>query len=132
MSMDFPEDLKYTKHDEWIRIEGDQGTVGITDFAQDELSDVVYVEVSAAVGETLEKGAIFGVVESVKAAADLYLPITGEILEINEALADTPEQVNVSPYGDAWMIRIKIADPAELEGLMDAAAYEKSTQERSQ
>ncbi len=130
--MDFPEDLKYTKHDEWIRIEGDQGTVGITDFAQDELSDVVYVEVSAAVGETLEKGAIFGVVESVKAAADLYLPITGEILEINEALADTPEQVNVSPYGDAWMIRIKIADPAELEGLMDAAAYEKSTQERSQ
>ncbi len=129
--MEFPKGLKYTENDEWIGVDGDVGTVGITDFAQDELSDVVYVEVTADIGDTLEKGAPFGTVESVKAASDLYMPVAGQIIETNEALIDAPEQVNASPYDKAWMMRIKIADAAELDDLMDSASYEKYVQERS-
>ncbi|MGD8814171.1 MAG: glycine cleavage system protein GcvH [Anaerolineales bacterium] len=129
--MEFPSDLKYTESDEWIRVEGEKGTIGITDYAQDQLSDIVYVEVLAGVGDTLEKGKEFAAVESVKAAADIYMPVTGTIVEINESLADTPETVNTDPYGEAWLVRIEIADASELEALMSAAAYEKHCEERS-
>ncbi len=129
--MEFPKDLRYTKNDEWIRVDGDTGTVGITDFVQDELSDVVYVEITAAIGDLVEKGAAFGVVESVKAASDLYMPVTGELMEINESLVDTPELVNSSPYGEAWMVKIKVTEPDQLPELLDADAYEQHTKERS-
>jgi glycine cleavage system H protein len=129
--MDFPSDLKYTESDEWIRAEGEKGTIGITDYAQDQLSDIVYVEVLAALGESLEKGAVFAAVESVKAAADIYMPVGGRIVEINEGLADKPEMVNSDPYGEAWLVRIELADASELEALKDAAAYEKYCEERS-
>ncbi len=123
--MEFPSDLKYSETDEWIRVEGDVGTIGITDYAQEQLSDIVYVEVIAALGETLPKGEAFAAVESVKAAADIYLPVGGKIAEVNDALADTPEIVNTDPYGGAWIARIEISDPSELGALMDAATYEK-------
>jgi glycine cleavage system H protein len=123
--MEFPSDLKYSESHEWIRVEGDVGTIGITDYAQDQLSDVVYVEVLFPLGESLPKGEVFAAVESVKAAADIYLPVGGKIVEINEALADTPEIVNTDPYGEAWIARIEVSNPSELEALMDAAAYEK-------
>jgi glycine cleavage system H protein len=129
--MEFPEDLKYTENDEWIRVEGDIGTTGISDFAQDQLSDVVYVEVSVAVGDEIPKGEAFGLVESVKAAADVYMPITGTMTEINEALVDTPELVNTDPYGEAWMVKFKISDPSQLNDLMDAQSYKQSVEERS-
>jgi glycine cleavage system H protein len=129
--MDFPSDLKYTESDEWIRVEGEKGTIGITDYAQDQLSDIVYVEVLGAVGDSLEKGAVFAAVESVKAAADIYMPVGGKIVEINESLADTPEMVNTDPFGEAWLVRIELADASELEALKDAAAYEKYCEERS-
>ncbi|HEY70198.1 MAG TPA: glycine cleavage system protein GcvH [Anaerolineae bacterium] len=129
--MDFPSDLKYTESDEWIRVEGEKGTIGITDYAQDQLSDIVYVEVLAALGASLEKGAVFAAVESVKAAADIYMPVGGKIVEVNESLADTPEMVNTDPYGEAWLVRIELADASELDALKDAAAYEKSCEERS-
>ncbi|MGD2252570.1 MAG: glycine cleavage system protein GcvH [Anaerolineales bacterium] len=128
--MEFPADLKYTENDEWIKVEGTQGTVGITDWAQDQLSDIVYVEIIADLGETVPKGETFASVESVKAAADVYMPVTGKLIEGNEALADTPEMVNTDPYGAAWMGKIEIADPAELDGLLDAAAYQKHCEER--
>ncbi len=129
--MEFPADLKYTENDEWIRLEGNVGTIGITDYAQEQLSDVVYVEVSVSAGDTVAKGDTFAAVESVKAAADVYLPASGKVLEVNEALADTPELVNSDPYGEAWMVKIELSDPSELDSLMDAAAYEKYCQERS-
>lgn len=128
--MNFPEDLKYTENDEWIRVEGDTGTIGISDYAQDQLSDVVFVEVLEDVGAALERGAPFGAVESVKAAADVYLPVSGEIIEVNEALPDEPELVNSDPYGGAWMVKIKISDPSELDELLDAAAYQKDVEGR--
>jgi glycine cleavage system H protein len=128
--MEFPADLKYTENDEWIKVEGTQGTVGITDWAQDQLSDIVYVEIIADLGETVPKGETFASVESVKAAADVYMPVTGKLIEGNEALADTPEMVNTDPYGAAWMAKIEIADPSELDGLLDAAAYQKHCEER--
>lgn len=123
--MEFPSDLKYNESDEWIRVDGSTGTIGISDYAQEQLSDIVYVEVIAALGDSLTKGEAFGAIESVKAAADIYLPVGGKIVEINEALADTPEVVNSDPYGAAWIARIEISDPSELDSLMDAAAYEK-------
>ena len=129
--MNFPTDLRYTVNDEWIRMEGEFAVAGITDYAQDQLSDIVYVEITAGVGETLAKGESCAAVESVKAASDVYLPAGGTITEINEALPATPELVNSDPYGAAWMVRLKLSDPAELEGLMDAAAYERHCQERS-
>jgi glycine cleavage system H protein len=129
--MSNPKDLKYTKSDEWIRVEGNVGTVGITDFAQEQLSDVVYVEVTAGVGETVQKGATAVSIESVKAAADVALPVTGKVVEINEGLPDTPEVVNTDPFGKAWMLKVELANPAELDSLMDAAAYDAYLSERS-
>ena len=114
--------LLYTKNDEWLRVEGEEGVVGITDYAQDALSDIVYLELPGE-GETLEKGAAFGVVESVKAAADMYMPVGGEITGVNESLMDEPEVINSDPYGDAWMIRVRIDDEEQLASLMDADAY---------
>lgn len=114
---------KYHEEHEWIRVEGDEGVIGISDYAQEQLSDVVYVELPEE-GDTFETGDIFAVVESVKAASDVYMPVSGEILEINEALEDAPELVNQDPYGEAWFVRISIANPAELDDLMDAAEYQ--------
>jgi len=128
--MNIPAELKYTENDEWIRVEGEIGTIGITDHAQDQLSDIVYVEVSLSEGDTAKAGDAFGAVESVKAASDVYLPITGEVVEINEALEDAPELINSDPYGDAWMIKVKITNVSELDKLMDAAGYEAYLQER--
>ncbi len=128
--MNFPAELKYTKNDEWIRIEGDIVTIGISDYAQDQLSDIVFLEFAVSEGDDLSKGDEFGTIESVKAASDVYSPVSGKVTETNEALLDTPELVNADPYGDAWMIKIQISDPSELDGLMDAGAYEANTKER--
>jgi glycine cleavage system H protein len=122
--MNIPSDLKYTKDHEWIRIDGDIATVGITDFAQSELGDIVYVEVETHV-ETLEKEAVFGTVEAVKTVSDLFLPLSGEIVEFNTALEDEPEKVNSDPYGDGWMIRIKISNNSEIEALLSADSYKE-------
>ena len=128
--MEFPADLKYAESDEWIRVEDNIATVGLTDYAQDQLSDVVYVEVTAEVGDTLAKEEAFGTVESVKAASDMYMPISGKITAVNEALVDTPELVNSDPYGEAWVVKFEITDPDELNSTMDAAVYEKYSKER--
>jgi glycine cleavage system H protein len=122
--MNFPKDLKYTENDEWIRVEGDVGSVGITDYAQDQLSDIVFVEYLVDKGDKLEQGESCATVESVKAAADVYLPVSGEITAVNDNLPDAPEKVNSDPY-DSWMVKVKISDPSELDGLLDADAYEK-------
>jgi glycine cleavage system H protein len=127
--MNIPKNLKYTKSDEWISIEGDTGTIGISDFAQNSLSDIVYVELPD-VGDSFAQGENFGSIESVKAASDLYLPVSGEIIEVNEGLADTPELVNSDPYGKAWLIKIKIKDAGESNKLMDSEAYTKYCAER--
>jgi len=121
--MQFPDNLKYSKDHEWIRVEGDEAYVGITAFAAGELGDIVFVDVDTE-GESLDKDEVFGSVEAVKTVSDLFLPVSGEVLEFNEALEDAPECVNDDPYGDGWMVKIKIADASELDGLMDAAAYE--------
>ena len=130
--MNIPADLKYAKSDEWVRVDAnaDTATAGISDYAQTQLSDIVFVELPN-VGTSLKQGESFGSVESVKAASDVYIPIRGEITEVNEALADSPELVNQDPYGKAWMVKFKAADMAELGGLMDAAAYEKYCEERA-
>ncbi|MAN27422.1 MULTISPECIES: glycine cleavage system protein GcvH [Mesonia] len=122
--MAIPKDLKYTKDHEWVKIEGDVATVGITDFAQGELGDIVYVEVET-VGETLDKEEVFGTVEAVKTVSDLYLPLSGEIIEFNESLEDEPENVNTDPYGEGWMVKIQISNPDEVEGLLDEKAYQE-------
>lgn len=123
--MNIPEGLKYTKDHEWVKVDGDEATIGITDFAQGELGDIVFVEVETA-GETLGVEETFGTVEAVKTVSDLYMPISGEITEFNEALESEPELVNRDPYEAGWMIKVKIADPSELDGLMNAADYEAS------
>ena len=120
--MNIPADLKYTQDHEWIKIDGDIATVGITDFAQGELGDIVYVEIETE-GEKLDKEEVFGSVEAVKTVSDLFMPISGEITEFNEALEASPETVNEDPYGDGWMIKIKMSDTSELDGLLDADAY---------
>jgi glycine cleavage system H protein len=120
--MNVPANLKYTKEHEWVRVEGDNAFVGITDFAQGELGEIVFVEVET-VGETLNQGDVFGSVEAVKTVSDLFLPVGGEILEFNEKLEDAPELVNSDPYGEGWMVKIAIADVAELEGLLSAEEY---------
>lgn len=120
--MSIPADLKYTQDHEWVRVDGDVVTVGITDFAQGELGDIVFVEIETE-GEELDKGETFGTVEAVKTVSDLFMPVGGEITEFNEALADDPELVNKDPYGEGWMIKVKVADNAELDELMDADAY---------
>lgn len=120
--MNFPENLKYTKDHEWLLVQGDAGTVGITDHAQGELGDVVFVELPA-VGKTLKSGESFGTIEAVKAVSDLYAPVSGTVLEVNKDLAATPELVNKEPYGKGWMVKIKLANPAEVNSLLDVAAY---------
>ena len=122
--MNIPVDLKYTEDHEWIRVEGDIATVGVTDFAQGELGDVVFVEIETE-GEELDKGETFGTVEAVKTVSDLFMPIGGEVAESNEALADEPELINKDPYGKGWMIKIKIADKSELDALISAEEYQK-------
>jgi len=120
--MNIPEDLKYTKDHEWVKIDGEIVTVGITDFAQGELGDIVYVEVET-LDETLEADAVFGTVEAVKTVSDLFLPVEGAIIEFNESLEEEPEKVNEDPYGAGWMIKIKVADTADLETLLSANDY---------
>ena len=122
--MPYPTDLKYTKNDEWVRAAGAAGAAGLTDYAQEALSDIVYVELPS-VGESFKQGEAVASVESVKAAAEVYLPVGGTVTEINAALASAPETLNKDPHGAGWLVRFTLSDPAELDGLMDAAAYEK-------
>ncbi len=128
--MSVPKDYKYTKDDEWIKVDGGEATIGITDYAQDQLSDIVYLDVSLELGKDAEQGAMFGTVESVKAAADLYLPVSGKLSAVNEALSETPETINSDPFGEGWIAKIMLSNDSELDGLMDAAAYEKYLAER--
>ena len=120
--MNLPNNLKYTKDHEWIRVEGEVAYVGITDFAQSELGEIVFVE-NEKEGETIAANEVFGSIEAVKTVSDLCMPVTGEILEVNAALEDAPELVNNDPYGEGWLVKIKMTDPAELDELLDAAAY---------
>jgi glycine cleavage system H protein len=122
--MNIPAELKYTEDHEWLRIEGEEAYVGITDFAQGELGDVVFIEIETS-GEKLSKGDTFGTVEAVKTVSDLFMPVGGEVLEVNEELNDKPELVNKDPYGKGWMIKIKMDDPAEAEGLLSSGEYQK-------
>ena len=119
-----PKGLKFTEEHEWVKMDGDTATVGITDFAQGELGDVVFLELPS-VGDSFKQGDVLGSIEAVKTVADLYAPLSGEIVEVNGALDDAPETVNADPYGEGWMVRIKVADTGELDGLMDAEAYEQ-------
>jgi len=120
--MNIPDNLKYTKDHEWLRIEGDEAVIGITDFAQKELGDIVFVEVDT-VNDTLDKEETFGTIEAVKTVSDLFMPVSGEVLEFNENLESSPETINTDPYGEGWIVRIKISNPDELDDLFDAAAY---------
>jgi glycine cleavage system H protein len=120
--MNFPENLKYTKDHEWILVEGDTATVGITDFAQGELGDIVFVDI-ATEGETLDAEASFGSVEAVKTVSELYMPVSGEVIEVNPGLDGTPESVNSDPYGTGWMVKIKLSNPSEIEGLLSVEEY---------
>ncbi len=122
--MNIPQDLKYTKDHEWVKIDGDVATVGITDFAQGELGDIVYVEVET-VDETLEREEVFGTVEAVKTVSDLFSPLSGEIIEFNESLEDEPEKVNTDPYGEGWMVKIKFSEASEVDDLLSAEEYTK-------
>jgi glycine cleavage system H protein len=126
--MNVPGELKYTENDEWIKVEGNVGTVGISDHAQEQLSDIVFAEIVVAVGDEVKKGDTCATLESVKAAADVYLPAGGKVIAINEALPDTPELVNKEPYAGAWMVKLELSDPTELDSLLDAAAYEAKIQ----
>ena len=119
-----PADLKYTDNDEWVRVDGDTANTGITDYAQDQLSDIVFVEYLLDEGDQGSKGDTSATVESVKAAADVYLPVSGEIIAVNEELADNPELINSDPFGDAWMYKIKLSDPSEINDLLDVAGYQ--------
>lgn len=122
--MNFPSELKYTKDHEWVKIDGDIATVGITDFAQRELGDIVYVDVNT-VGETVEKEAVFGTVEAVKTVSDLFMPLSGEVLEVNKDIDSAPESVNSDPYGKGWMIKMKLTNTSEVSGLLSADDYKK-------
>ena len=123
--MNIPKDLKYTKEHEWVKVDGEIATVGITDYAQGELGDIVYIEVETA-GETLSKEEVFGTIEAVKTVSDLFMPVSGEVLEFNSNLESAPESVNTDPYNAGWLIKVKVSDPSELDELMDAGAYEQS------
>ncbi len=129
--MNFPEDLKYTTEHEWVRVDGDIATVGITDFAQEQLGDIVFVELPEE-EESIEKGDTFGVVESTKSVSDLYVPLTGTVIESNDPLLDSPEVINEDPYGEGWMIRIKLKSPEEIKELLDAKAYQKLIEEEEE
>ena len=122
--MNFPKNLRYTKDHEWIKLDGNIATIGITDYAQRELGDIVYVEVET-VGKSLKAGDVFGTVEAVKTVSDLFLPVDGTVTELNAALANSPESVNNDPYGEGWMVKMKVNNPGDLDALMDATAYEK-------
>ena len=122
--MEFPENLKYTNEHEWIRLEGDVAYIGITDYAQEQLGDIVFVDVTT-VGETLDANEVFGTIEVVKTISDLFLPVAGEVLELNEALEENPDLVNKDPYGEGWIIKIKPSDVSELDNLLDVEAYKK-------
>lgn len=124
--MNFPANLRYTKDHEWISFDGKVATIGITDFAQKELGDIVYVEVET-IGKPLEAGAVFGTVEAVKTVSDLYLPVSGTITELNSVLANSPESVNNDPYGEGWMVKMTVDNPADVDALLDAAGYEAVT-----
>ncbi|MBZ0303372.1 MAG: glycine cleavage system protein GcvH [Anaerolineae bacterium] len=119
-----PADLKYSKTDEWLRVEGDSGVIGVSDYAQDQLNDVVFLELPE-VGAKFERDAVFGVVESVKAASDLHMPVAGTITEVNHSAEDDPETVNTDPYGVAWLVKVKLDNPPQVDDLMDVAAYEE-------
>ena len=121
--MNTPQGLKYASTDEWLKVEGNIATLGVTDYAQDQLSDVVFFETTVEVGDIVEKGTIVATIESVKAAADVSLPVTGKVIEVNDALANSPELINSDPFGEAWMLKVELTDPAEVESLMDADAY---------
>ncbi|HPA36864.1 MAG TPA: glycine cleavage system protein GcvH [Chitinophagales bacterium] len=121
--MNVPAELKYSKEHEWVRAEGDIAVIGITAFAQGELGDIIYVDIDS-VGETMSQNGIFGTVEAVKTVSDLFLPVGGEIVEFNETLKDQPELVNSDPYGNGWMIKVKMSNPAELDTLLDSAGYQ--------
>lgn len=122
--MNFPAELKYSKEHEWVKVEGNTGTIGITDFAQKELGDIVYVDINS-IGETIAKDAVFGTVEAVKTVSDLFMPVSGKVLEQNAALNDNPESVNKDPYNSGWMVKIEFTNTTELDGLMDVEAYKK-------
>lgn len=122
--MNFPDDLKYTKDHEWIKLEGDTAIVGITDFAQNELGDIVYIEVNT-VGETLEQEETFGTIEAVKTVSDLFMPVSGEVLEFNDELEGSPDIVNQDPYGKGWIAKIKVSDPSEIDELLDVEKYKE-------
>ena len=124
--MSYPDDLAYSREHEWVRLDGSRATIGITSFAADELGDIVFVELPE-VGASLSQFATFGVVESVKAVSDLYAPISGEVVEVNEALNDAPELMNSDPFGEGWIAKVELSDPSETDGLMDAAAYAQET-----
>lgn len=128
--MSTPAELKYSKTDEWVKVDGKTATIGVSDFAQHQLSDVVFVEITVGVGDQVKAGKVFGTIESVKAASDVNLPVSGKVVEINDSLADSPEKVNTEPYASAWMVKLEISDPSELAGLMDAAAYDKFCETR--
>jgi glycine cleavage system H protein len=129
--MNIPTNLKYTDSNEWLKIEGNIGTIGITDHAQEQLSDIVFVEVVISVGDIVKKGDTCATVESVKAAADVYLPVSGKVIAVNEALPDAPETLNKEPYAAGWLVKLELSKPAEAAALMDAAAYEKFCQEHA-
>jgi len=120
--MNIPAELKYTKDHEWVRVEGDTATVGVTDYAQGELGDIVYVEIETE-GEALDQEEVFGTVEAVKTVSDLFMPVAGEVIALNEKLADEPELVNSDPYGEGWMIKVRLSDASQIDGLLDAEAY---------
>ena len=122
--MNIPEDLKYTKDHEWVRVEGDEAIIGITDFAQSELGDIVFVEIETE-GEELDQEEVFGTVEAVKTVSDLFMPVSGEVISFNEELEDAPEKVNEDPYGEGWMIRLKITDKSQLDNLLSSDDYQK-------
>jgi glycine cleavage system H protein len=129
--LNFPDDLKYTKEHEWCRLKGNRAVIGITDHAQGQLGDIVYVELPE-VGDTVKKGESFGVVESTKAVSELFAPVTGKVVEVNDPLSDAPETVNEDPYEEGWMIQVEVSDTAELSHLLDAAGYRKFIEEEEQ
>jgi glycine cleavage system H protein len=128
--MNIPSNLKYTKNEEWLKVEGKVGTVGITDYAQNQLSDIVFAEIVVAIGDQVKLGDICATIESVKAAADVYLPVSGKIVEVNNQLPNSPEIINSDPYGNAWMVKVEISDPGEVNALFDAKGYEALLKEK--
>jgi len=129
--MSTPQHLKFANSDEWADVDGGQAVVGVSDYAQTQLSDVVFVEIAVEVGDTVTKGSTVATIESVKAAADVNAPVSGKVIEVNEAIANTPDLINTDPFGASWLIKVELSDPAELDSLMDAAAYDAYCETRS-